>query len=375
MAVAGGPAGDGVEAALVRVTGRKEKLRPNFLAGQTLAMPDDLHGRLHNASGHKPLSAGDLLELDEALGDLLARAGEQLLAESDAAAESIEAVACGGLELAGRRTGKPAGRGGMWSAIGSPARVAGRLNRPTVGHFHASDRSAGGCGAALDAWATWRVLRDRKLSRAAVHLGGVATLTFVPASAEPSDVVAFDIGPAGLLIDRSARHGFDRPLDADGALAARGEVCPELLHELLAHPFYHAGHPRSAGEHDWDGEVFQRVLYAADEQGCAGADLVATVTELVARSIRNAVLAMTERPHQVVLSGGGARNIHLAGRVRALLSPCSTITSQTFDIPPAYVRATGWALLAAARLDGHRAHCHLATGADRAAVLGAVYLP
>ena len=108
---------------------------------------------------------------------------------------------------------------------------------------------------------------------------------------------------------------------------------------------------------------------------CGPEDLLATVTELTAQAVARAVGALTERPHEVLLSGGGGLNIHLAGRIRSLLCPSSTYTFEKYGPDLRGKQAVCMAMLGAARLDKFAAHCPRATGAARRAVLGSVTLP
>jgi len=113
----------------------------------------------------------------------------------------------------------------------------------------------------------------------------------------------------------------------------------------------------------------------ARKRRCGPTDLLATVTELTAQAVARAIAGLTERPHEVILSGGGGRNIHLAGRIRALLSPSSTYTFERYGPSLRGRQGVCMAVLAAARLDKFAAHCPSATGAARPAVLGSVTLP
>jgi anhydro-N-acetylmuramic acid kinase len=96
------------------------------------------------------------------------------------------------------------------------------------------------------------------------------------------------------------------------------------------------------------------------------------MTELTAKLVAQAIAGFTEKPHEVVLTGGGAMNIHLAGRIRKLLSPSSTYTVEKYGFGIRAKQAACYAVLAAARMDGIAAHCTQATGAKRAKVLGTV---
>ena len=67
------------------------------------------------------------------------------------------------------------------------------------------------------------LLADRAGRCAAVNLGGIANLTVVDAG---QVVVAYDVGPAGALMDPAAEWASDGAFryDVNGAIAARGRI-------------------------------------------------------------------------------------------------------------------------------------------------------
>jgi anhydro-N-acetylmuramic acid kinase len=243
-----------------------------------------------------------------------------------------------------------------------------------VSGFANSDLSAGGCGAGSEAWADWRLLRDERLSRVLVHLGGLTEMTFVPAAAAACEVLGGHLGPGAVVLNGLARRHFGQACDTDGSLAARGKVQPALLNEMLAHPFLHRPLPKATSAMEWGQVYLDRLDLMARKRRIQAGDLMTTATEMIARFVAEAVGGLTERPHQVILAGGLAHNIHLAGRIRSLLSPCSTVTTESLEIPITAYRTVRLALLAAARLDAFAAHCPSATGASRPTVLGSVLL-
>ena len=201
-------------------------------------------------------------------------------------------------------------------------------------------------------------------------------MTFIPASAEAVDLVAYHVGPGTVILDALARKLLGQPLDADGKAASGGAICGAFLNELLADPYYQRPAPKIATGSEWGDAYVQRLAMAAENHQCRDPkDILATVTEMIAKAAARAVLAMTERPHQVILCGGGALNIHLASRIRMLLSPCSTVSCEKFAVGVRCKGALCWAMLAAARMDKTPIYCPGATGMQRPAVLGALYQP
>lgn len=388
IGLAAGAACDGVDAALVRVRNRRDRMKAEQIRHVHCPYDTALRDRLESCclggaksplwrpgrAGSLVAAAGALAGLDRDVGLAFVDAAEAVGRAAGAQRDDVRAIAASQqwiTRLAGETV---TGTGGLWLA-GSPAVIAERTQLPVVAGFACSDVAAGGCGSPVTAWPTWRRLRDRRLSRVAVHLGGIATLTFVGSGAPADDVTAFDVGPGTLVIDQICREYLAEDLDVDGSSAARGRVHAELLHELLSHPYFLRRGPKSTNPADWGRDYMDRLSLTARKHGCAGRDLVATVTELTARTVHRAVSGLTERPHEVILSGGGALNIHLAGRIRSLLSPSSTYTIDRYGPSLRGKQAVCLAMLAAARLDNFPAHCPAATGARRPAVLGSVTLP
>jgi len=372
LGLCSGGAADGVDAAAVAVRGRGEAVTARVLGGLHRPFDDGLRHRILATAGGQAHKTAELAELERDLAEAFAAAAEAALQEVRLAPGDLAAVGCSGQRLGGVGPGR---RGPAELVLPGPAQLAPRVGAPTVGHFEAADLAAGGCGGPVTAWADGRLFRDERLARVVVHLGALATLTFVPAAAAASDLVAFDVGPGTAVSDALAARQLGRPWDTDGAAAARGSVHPALRNELLAHPYFQQAPPKRTEPSAWGQRYLWQLTAMARKHRCTDADLLATAVECVARTVARAATEQTERPHQVVLAGGGARNIHLAGRIRALLSPSSTLTCERLGVPLRLHGAACTALLAAARLDACPAGLPNVTGARSRTVLGAVALP
>ena len=367
-----GPTADGVDAAMVHLRGRGEEMAVRQGHFLIRPLPEALRRRVHAAASGWSSAPRDLAKLDRELGAALADACERLLAAAGVPREQVAAIGMTGA-MAAYVLPMPSEGLGAAMELGSPATVAREARLPVAGGFVQSDLAAGGVGGPVWAWPDWLVFRDARLSRVVVHLGAVASITFVGSAAAACEVVACDTGPGTVLIDAVAGRLFEREMDEDGALAARGKVHDPLLNELMAGEHFQRDWPKLSHAGDWRGAALERLEMMAGKHRCGAGDLIATVTELTARTVARDVLRLTERPHEVVLAGGGGRNIHLAGRIRSLLSPCSTYAIDRYGLDLRAHGAVCCAVLAAARLDGVAAHCPAATGADSAAVLGALW--
>ena len=74
-----------------------------------------------------------------------------------------------------------------------------------VSDFRARDLAVGGEGAPLAPFFHHAVLGSERENRLILNLGGIANLTWLPRRAAPEEAVAFDVGPANVLIDEVVR--------------------------------------------------------------------------------------------------------------------------------------------------------------------------
>ncbi|NBB95818.1 MAG: hypothetical protein GVY16_08760 [Planctomycetes bacterium] len=374
LGLASGPAADGVDAALVRVRGEREAMAVEQVGELHRMLPEGERSRLRAFLGGHAEPPSVLAELDRDLAIAAAATGDALLRELGGKAGDVQAVGWSGQTIALQAPDVSNHLGGCLT-IGSPSVVAERLGRPVASGFVASDLAAGGCGGPVEAWCDWLLFRDERLSRVVLHLGGILGLTFIPADADPLDVRAWDVGPGTILLDAMAHKFHHRMHDTDGSFAAGGRVCPSLLNELQAHAYFQVEPPKRTCPAEWGKTYLWRLMQMAGNHKTDEAGIIATATELVADSAARAVAGLTERPHEVILTGGGTLNIHLAGRIRKKVSPSSTYTIERYGYGLRAKQAVCMAVLAAARLDAFPAHSPPATGATSKAVLGSITRP
>lgn len=253
--------------------------------------------------------------------------------------------------------------------LGQPAWIAEATGLPVVSDVRAADVAAGGQGAPLVPILDTILLQPFTAAgtrAGALNLGGISNVTVIAPGADP---VAWDIGPANALIDAvvTASPETTDTFDRDGALAAAGTVNEALLASLLAEPYYGLPAPKSSGK-----ELFHldhvRGHLSATGLRPALADLVATLTELTARTVADAIRAAGVEV--LVISGGGVRNPVLVGRIAELLPAVDVQASDRIGVPADDKEAIAFALIGwatAHRLPSNVPSC---TGASGDRVLG-----
>ena len=236
-----------------------------------------------------------------------------------------------------------------------------------VSDLRSRDVAAGGQGAPLVSIFDVLWLRGRPGTPVALNLGGIANITVVPGSADP---IAFDTGPANALMDAVVRDltGGQFIFDADGVMAGRGRIHPELFERLLAEPYYARAAPKSTGK-----ELFHLGYLAEAMAGLpeiAPDDLVATVTALTARTVADAVHSYGGT--EVIAAGGGIRNPALMHMLAEELHGLPLRSTDDLGLPSAAREAYAFAVLGFLTVNGLGGTVRSCTGARHTSVLGSI---
>jgi anhydro-N-acetylmuramic acid kinase len=364
---------DGITAVLLQVTGSDPSTLEVTLEGLLETGYDpDFRARL--AHGVREPSLRELAGLHRELGLRFARALKTLLDETGVPPRSVSAVGSHGQTFRHDPPGE--GTSGATLQLGCAATLAEESGIAVVSDFRSRDVAAGGHGAPLVPWADWVLLRKPGMGRALQNLGGMGNVTFLPRSGELSQVRAFDTGPGVALLDGVVRRATEgrEAWDEGGRRAARGRVDHALLEQLLADPFFLEKPPRSTGRERFGGERIEALVReVAPYSDAAWDDLLATLVELTARSVAVSFAEHLplEEIDEVVLTGGGARNVTLARAIESALDPIPVLTGgRALGIDPAAREAAAFALMAWAHERRIPAGLPAVTGASGARILG-----
>lgn len=355
-----GTSADGIDAALVCFDGPQ----PRLLAARVHPWPTALRAQiLALAQGEAALDLDAYGRLDVALGEQFAAAALALLHASGTPISAVRAIGSHGQTLRHR----PSGPHPFSLQLGDPATIAERCGIAVAADFRRADVAAGGQGAPLLPAVHAMLLATPGHSRVVLNLGGIANITVLGAD---GSVLGFDTGPANGLLDAWCQRQRGEAYDRDGAFAASGHVDAALLDTLLADPYFTLPPPKSTGrEHfhlDWlaaQGRV--RTLAPADVQ--------ATLLELTARSVAEAIERHAPDAAEVLVCGGGVHNRVLLAALAAQLAPRAVRSTADFGIDPDFLEATAFAWLARQRLLHLPGNLPAVTGARGPRVLGALY--
>ena len=378
---------DGVDAALVRLSGVPEKPHVRLLAFATSPYPPWLRRRLLEIAGGDPTGAGEIGRLNFLLGEVFAEAAIRVCRRGRIAPSRLWVIGSHGQTIFHQGSpGAAAGRHGLTTGatfqIAEPAVIAEKTGAPVVADFRAADIAAGGQGAPLVPLLDYLLLGDSQQGTVALNIGGIANVTVIPARAAPEDVVGFDPGPGTMSVDARVRRATRgrRAYDAGGRIASKGEVIEPMLAQLLRFPFFEQRPPKSAGREEF-GEAFVTKYFLAGHlphRRVRVEDLLRTATELTAQTVARALgdfVFPRAAIHRLIVSGGGAHNHLLIRRMRNLLPGLEVRTSAEFGLPVDAKEAIAFALLADRTLHGLAGNLLSVTGAHRSMVLGKIVRP
>ncbi|MBB4129655.1 anhydro-N-acetylmuramic acid kinase [Xanthomonas sp. 3075] len=359
-----GTSADGIDAALVRFADDSHR-RCDLVAGTTVAWEPQLRETLVTlGQGAEVIAIDTLGQLDAQVGLAFAAAANQLIDDSGIERGRIRAIGSHGQTIRHRPKADPAF---TWQ-IGDASRIAEHTGITTVADFRRRDVAAGGQGAPLMPAFHLAMLGAGDEDRAVLNLGGIGNLTLIPRNGA---VLGFDTGPANALLDSWCQQHQGTAFDADGRFAASGQVDAALLNALLADPWFALAPPKSTGREQFH---LGWALQAMQSTGTAtAADVQATLLELTAASVADALLRLQPDTRRMLVCGGGVRNPVLMARLAARLPNVVVESSARHGLDPDYLEAMGFAWLAAELLAGRAANLPSVTGAAGPRLLGAIH--
>ncbi len=344
-----GTSADGIDAAIVDTDGLRVQA---FGPTTTLPYPPALRRAVLDAMAdpdraeHDPFAA-----LETALTAANAAAARMLLAQHG----PVDVVGMHGQTLLHR----PERR--FTRQIGDGAALAQALGTTVVNRFRDADVAAGGQGAPLAPLFHQALASDIPGPVAVLNLGGVGNVTYV----DGDTLLAFDTGPGNAMLDDWVGRHTGAAFDADGALAARGQVDEAALAMLLDDPYFDRAGPKSL-----DRNAFR----LTPVQALSPADGAATLAAFTARAVARGLRHLPRAPRRWLVGGGGRHNTTLMQALAdALRAPVDKVETAGWDGDA--LEAQAFAFLAVRALLGLPLSVPGTTGVPAAMTGGVVHSP
>jgi len=377
--VMSGTSADGIDVAIVRISGQKLKFRLKLLTHKHIAYPGPVRAAILNAMNASEISVAELSRLNFLLGELYSEAIRR--AQTSSGIRKLDLVGCHGQTLYHQGEGTQfLGRNVActWQT-GEGSVIAVRLGVPVVSDFRPADMAAGGKGAPLVPFLDYALFRHARFGRILQNIGGIANLTAIPAGSKPNDVTAFDTGPGNMVIDQLMQQLYGKPYDRNGAIAAEGNVLQAVLEELLRNQYFRLQPPKTAGREEFGREYAEEVVRRCKNE--QPQDIIATATALTAKSISESIqrFVLTSSAKRAnfrdyIVSGGGAENRTLMRMLSKEVGKMGLTLKKMddFQLPGQAKEAVAFALLAYQTWHREPGNVPSATGAKRPAVLGKI---
>ena len=344
---------------------------PEVLHARTYEFSPGLRDELHALCSARLVDLEHFAAVDVALGDEIGSRVLELLAATGVRPRQVSAIGSHGQTIRHipRRTVNP-----FTLQIGDPNRIAERTGIMVVADFRRRDVAAGGEGAPLVPAFHEAVLAG-SVPRAIVNIGGMANVTLLEArnTHRKRHVGGFDTGPGNVLIDSWTTLHLGTPMDEGGRWADQGLVDAELLNVMLADPWFAAQPPKSTGREHFDARWLAGRLEHLDRT-IPPASVAATLTELTARTIADAITELAIFPaKEVLVCGGGRHNDLLMKRIAAAMPDKIVCPTDSVGVDGDWLEGLAFAWLAQQRLAGRAGNVPDVTGAGGYRVLGGIF--
>ncbi len=375
-----GTSADGIDVALVRIAGAPPRLDARLENFVTIPYPGRVRAAVLRLAEGAATKTAEISQLHFFLGELFADAALKACRRFRISPQRIKLIGSHGQTIyhqgvTSRFLG--ASRVSSTLQLGEPSIIAERTGITTVADFRPADIAAGGQGAPLVPFVDYLLYRDARSGCVALNIGGIANVTIIPRAARSQDVLAFDTGPGNMIVDALVRH-FTRgklTFDRDAAIALRGQLLPDLLGQLLHHPYFRKAPPKTAGREQFGRAFAERIIAWGRKARARPEDLIRTATLLTPISIADAIRRWAPRRaalHDLIVAGGGARNPLIMAMLVAATPELRVLHSDELGVPGDAKEAFAFAILAYEAYHGRANNLPSATGAKHPAVLGKI---
>ena len=374
---------DGIDAAVVEITGHGLETTVNLIAFETFPFPPDVPQRILALCQPDTSRVDDICEMNFYIGHLFAEAVKYILQKNGLSTSDIDLIGSHGQTIHHLPPfTEPQGKIKIPSTlqIGEPAVIAHETGIPTIADFRVADMAAGGQGAPLVSYPDYLLFHDSVKTVGLLNIGGIANLTVLPANGSFDSVSAADTGPGNMCIDAIVSEITDgkERYDKAGQRAAQGTPYQSLIDEWLKHPFFQLTPPKTTGREMFGHTFAMECLTACREQGLTDNDSIATLTELTVQTIACYISQFVVEQNPIDLlyvSGGGVHNRTIMRQLNEVLANTSVEPVDTSGISADAKEAIAFAILANESLHGQAGNLPSATGAAVRKILGKFVCP
>ncbi|MDH6364374.1 anhydro-N-acetylmuramic acid kinase [Enterococcus sp. PF1-24] len=359
---------DGIDAALVEISGENQQTSVKLLEFLTMPLPADTLKRIRAALSIEESNVEKICSLNFELGEKFAEAAIAVCQKAAIAPEELAFIGSHGQTL----FHIPEARAAYYAStlqIGDPAIISERTKTTVVSNFRERDMAVSGQGAPIVPYSEYVLFKSETCTRLLQNIGGIGNVTVLPKNGQLEDTVAFDTGPGNVIINELCLHFYQKEYDKDGLYAQQGTVNEKLLTTLMNHPYIKQTYPKTTGRETF-GKQFTHGLLAKWQ--LSAADWLATATMFTARSIAQAVTPFIDEQTELIVGGGGSYNHTLMTMLQSELPTIQVKTQEDLGESSEAKEAIAMAILANQTLHHQPSNVPSATGAYKSVPLGRI---
>lgn len=359
---------DGIDAALVEISGKNETTAVKLIDFLTVPFSEGTLQRIREALSLESSDVEKICSLNIELGECFAQATLAVCTQAGIASTELAFIGSHGQTI----FHIPFDRDTLYAStfqIGDPAVICERTKTTVVSNFRERDMAVGGQGAPIVPYSEYVLYQKQNTTRLLQNIGGIGNVTVIPKSGNINDMIAFDTGPGNVIMNELCLYFFNQAYDENGTYASQGKVSQALLEELLAHPYIQKPYPKTTGREDF-GKQFTTALL--EKWSLAPKDFIATATMFTAKTIAKVVQPFIQDETELIVGGGGSYNQTLIAMIKAELPEVKVMIQEEIGYSSEAKEAIAMAVLANQTLQHCPGNVPSATGAEKAVPLGSI---
>jgi anhydro-N-acetylmuramic acid kinase len=341
---------DGLDIALCRFTGSGPQTQIDIVAFDTIGYDDHFKKEVRSIFSKRSVDLEKVCLLNAWIAQQHAGMISGCLEKWNIKPAEVDLIASHGQSIyhAPKLLHKQEGFGNATLQIGDGDHLAVSTGIITLSDFRQKHVAAGGEGAPLAVYGDYFIFSKKGENRIMLNIGGIANFTYLPADLDAGAIFSTDTGPGNTLMDAYVQQHFQIPYDKDSIIARKGKINETVLEELMRHPFFEKGFPKTTGP-----ELFN-LAYVDDAMARVGIetiskeDTLATLNRFSAATIAAAMKRTLdkEKEFSIYTSGGGMHNPLLMEHLQSLLPGYIFQTTNALNINPDAKEALLFAILA-----------------------------
>ena len=218
--------------------------------------------------------------------------------------------------------------------MGDANLLSQELKEKVIYNFRANDIKNNGEGAPLTPVYHKLLINKFKINNPTLilNIGGISNYTYC----FNDTLAAKDIGPGNVLMDEYLKKTKGIDYDKNGDIASSGNINKDIINQFYEHEFYNVQQKHSFDRNEFD---FSFV------KGLEFEDAVATLTYFTALIISQNIKKNFDNEIEIILCGGGRRNLALVNHIKKLLKYKIKLIDE-FSVDGDFIESQAFAFLA-----------------------------